>query len=754
MINYEKVAEKIFAIIKGHGHTLSMYKEDGMDTTDAAEARRFFVQKPNYMVTLDDETDTIKINKNSNLSLDDLESLMKQMKNLARANMLNTQVKVFGKEITPKDFAYQAKKYRNKEMGGITEATYTTEGWRVHIPANIYDGKYYDFRTVPVVITKSLAPTEQDAIDYINSNKEAILAKLDKKRMTVGSRSIRYVGKPVEKNVFFKDSYHVRPVVLGHSADQLPNSAISEASLSRMSGSTKTSYQTLESVKMVVRHRKPVAEEVRGSRSRQISAIFLEQAGERFRFPHNCLPCARAMARHMYEGGTMRDTIGEYIVESSGNMLKLKEFIRYTRTNKLINEASEDIIATVKENIATISNEFKRLTGAKSYTKMSEAIAAREASVLEENDTDDLKDMFTVRKFDEKFGDTLPLVNRLMNEKTAWRNALIEASSQTVWMDAKEALAEIDIVEFDSPVQQIGYKIQKVANRMVETGELQSFVGRVAGKLIEGEVISEFEKTIVRNVMENAKAKEEDECIDEEKEDTLEGIANQYELKMKMIEHEDVFVESPGLHGYIAHFKGAKEEIHANSLYSARQQALAKFTPNKRDIGLLSVNLADTDGPCAAQFEDSLAEEPGDFDHGYNYEGMGNKDFDDNDREFTIGDKFTYVPGGFVVEVYDILRGGAYIELQDDDGQIITVTPQELKDEDYKPMDSGRWMDPAGGMHDADEEDPAAMYEGGKDSTESFTDECPECEGYGELGVGGDDKGLWKCTKCDGDGYI
>lgn len=51
-----------------------------------------------------------------------------------------------------------------------------------------------------------------------------------------------------------------------------------------------------------------------------------------------------------------------------------------------------------------------------------------------------------------------------------------------------------------------------------------------------------------------------------------------------------------------------------------------------------------------------------------------------------IGDKFVYVPGGFVVEVYDILRGGAYIELKDDIGQIITVTPDELDGNDYRKL--------------------------------------------------------------------
>jgi hypothetical protein len=447
MINYEKVGEKLFSIIKGHGHNLNMFSEEGMETTDAAEARRFFVNKPNYMITLDTENNKIKFNKNSNVELSDIESVLKQVKNLASANMLKNEVQAFGKEITPKDFAYQAKKYK-----------------------------------------------------------------------------------------------------------ETPMKEIQEASLSRMSGSKKTSYQTLESVRMIVRHRKPVSEEVRGSRSRQISAIFLEQAGERFRFPHNCLPCARAMARHMYEGGNMRDTVGEYIVEASSNLLKLNEFIRYARTNKLINEANDDIIKTVRENITTIRGEFKKLTGATSYATMSEAIAAREATVIEENDTTELQNMFTVRKFDEKITDILPLVKRLMDNKQTWRNALVEASEQEISITEKTNVSEEDVFEFDSPVQQMGYKVKGIAERMVDESDLSSFVSKVAGKLIEGEEINAFEQKIVSNVLGNAVIKEEDEELCEDcglvhedckctPSDVIDIIADSYELKMKMIEHEDIFEE-------------------------------------------------------------------------------------------------------------------------------------------------------------------------------------------------------------------
>jgi len=729
MINYERVAEKIFSIIKGHGHTLSMYKEDGMDTTDAAEARRFFVAKPNYMITLDEQTNTIKVNKNSNLKLEDFESIMKQMKNLARENMLNTQVKVFGKEITPKDFAYQAKKFKDNTM-----ESYNTSDWLVRI----YNGEV-EIDKFPIQNR-----TEQQA------SKEA--------------------------------THEVEREYPGSDWTLTPMHGISEASLSRMSGSKKTSYQTLESVKMIVRHRKAVDEDVRGSRSRQIKAIFLEQAGERFRFPHNCLPCARAMARHMYEGGNMQDTIGEYIIESSANLIKLNEFVRYARTNKLMNEANEDVVKTVRENIATIRNEFKGLTGAKSYARVSEAISAREASVLEEDDTTDLQDMFTVRKFDEKISGTLPLVRRLMNEKQIWRDALVEASQQTIYMTAKEELAEEDIMEFDSPVQQVGYKIGKIAKRMVESGDLSNFVSKVAGKLIEGEKISDFEKTIVRNVMENAKITEEckhcghddcdghcDEAYDEPT-DTVESIGDQFELKMKMIEHEEIFTEGEERPYVCHHNKKGEHECNADSSYGAAKKAAeawglnstagvsATLTDVKQSTQFVgedgsekcircrkgTMHLGDTMMGPAKQcdrcgYQQQINEEEFDDHHAGEIEagahsGMPSADLDDCD---TCGG------WGFVSST-----GKSWRDTEPSDPD--TIPCPDCRDENYEPIeDDGQpseydeWQD----FHGGDDWDHGQYDESIAEALADESDECKRCFGLGRAPSGGKD-----CDVCKGTG--
>ncbi len=83
----------------------------------------------------------------------------------------------------------------------------------VSIPANVYTGKYYDYQYIQYVVYKGMGgvETEQDAIEWVNNNQDKVLDELDRRRTRSGMRSVRAVGKPASKNVFFKDKYRVRP---------------------------------------------------------------------------------------------------------------------------------------------------------------------------------------------------------------------------------------------------------------------------------------------------------------------------------------------------------------------------------------------------------------------------------------------------------------------------------------------------------------------------------------------------------------
>lgn len=76
-----------------------------------------------------------------------------------------------------------------------------------HIPANVYAGKYYDYRAtlVPVV-----AKCKEDVPAIINNSKLAVIHYLASRKDIYGKYQIPF--KNPEKNVFFKDDYTVTPV--------------------------------------------------------------------------------------------------------------------------------------------------------------------------------------------------------------------------------------------------------------------------------------------------------------------------------------------------------------------------------------------------------------------------------------------------------------------------------------------------------------------------------------------------------------
>lgn len=148
-----------------------------------------------------------------------------------------------------------------------------------------------------------------------------------------------------------------------------------EASLGRMTGSSKTSYQPLESVKVVVRHKKAVNEEIRGARSRNIHSIFVQRGDERFKMAENNLQMARAMARHLYNGGEVHDKIGETITNMAVDYRQLREFVSYVQRNKVINENNQEIFELAVDRVKEIRETFKRLTGAKSYVIAVESLS-------------------------------------------------------------------------------------------------------------------------------------------------------------------------------------------------------------------------------------------------------------------------------------------------------------------------------------------------------------------------------------------
>ena len=188
-------------------------------------------------------------------------------------------------------------------------------------------------------------------------------------------------------------------------------------------GSSKSSYQQLENAKLIIKHNKPVNEESRGSRSRNISAIYIESAnGERYKMETNNLAGGRAMLRHVKEGGTPYDDFGRHISEQCIELKKLKEFKKYSFRNGLVNEDTTDIVEAVSNRINSLRESINKLKGCKCYNETKEKFESKEFKI-NETDRNKLRNQFTVRTFDETLDEALPYVNALVKEMKAIKEA-------------------------------------------------------------------------------------------------------------------------------------------------------------------------------------------------------------------------------------------------------------------------------------------------------------------------------------------
>ena len=152
-----------------------------------------------------------------------------------------------------------------------------------------------------------------------------------------------------------------------------PIKKISESKdISKVYGTTKSSFQRVGGSKMIIRHSDPIDESKQGSRWRKIHAVFVEtKEGERFKYPHGHIAGARAFARHLSEGGRPQDAIGRGIMRMSEDYMDLK------RAKKLLARSGKhDDAANVRDAMHRINHDLKRTSGPRGYKSAKDMITS------------------------------------------------------------------------------------------------------------------------------------------------------------------------------------------------------------------------------------------------------------------------------------------------------------------------------------------------------------------------------------------
>ena len=253
----------------------------------------------------------------------------------------------------------------------------------------------------------------------------------------------------------------------------------------KMYGSIKSSYQDLgETAKIIVRHKRPVDEDVRGSRSRHISKIFIENTdGERMLLPFKNLLGARAAARHISEGGQLHDDIGTHITNTVGQMAQLKNFVNYSKRNKLVNENTVDIVESVRDAYNNIRQDLTRMTSRRGYSNFAESFEPVETT-LSEDDLDEMKDQFTVKKHDDNVFESLPLINSIY--KTAMENKANKLGQIREFIESGDLVLESSL---DSDMLARSIKHENVK------GLVQAALEDISTRIVDNDIIKEFAQT-------------------------------------------------------------------------------------------------------------------------------------------------------------------------------------------------------------------------------------------------------------------
>ena len=184
-----------------------------------------------------------------------------------------------------------------------------------------------------------------------------------------------------------------------------------------LTGTARRSYENLDKTRLIIRHSGKVDEEIPGSRSRHIDSLYIEnEDGERFKYPVTHLAGARAMQRHVANGGRPHDDFGQHIIETSQDIAKLNSFSRYVAHKDQLNDNAGDIIEQTKLSLENLRSYVKNLSKQSHYEETVKSFKTAEDRVLDDETRNTYREKFTLKSLDDRVEEALPLIHRIMSE--------------------------------------------------------------------------------------------------------------------------------------------------------------------------------------------------------------------------------------------------------------------------------------------------------------------------------------------------
>ena len=227
---------------------------------------------------------------------------------------------------------------------------------------------------------------------------------------------------------------------------------------SKQYGTSRSSYELYDNVKIIARHSKPIVDEtLPGARSRNIQAFYIENSlGERFRLPEGTtFNGARAYARHVKNSGAIHDDFGQHITKIIKEMSSLKLFVRNMRGRTFEDIETSQMVESAIDHYGKLHRDLFTIRGQRGYEQYK---SLWQPEVIDEDqfDIDELRERFVRRVFDDRLMDALPVVRRaymqrknaVSDEFESWANGIIENIGNTIDdQNKKHASLKLDVEE-------------------------------------------------------------------------------------------------------------------------------------------------------------------------------------------------------------------------------------------------------------------------------------------------------------------
>lgn len=246
---------------------------------------------------------------------------------------------------------------------------------------------------------------------------------------------------------------------------------------------TSTSDSTPSTVKMFIRHSKPLDEN--DQRFRHVDKIFVEnQLGERFVLSTKKPSEGYVFARLIAEGGNPYDERGKHIADMCEDIKQLGGFLRATRNNQF-NESINLVIREAASRYLELRETIKKIRSSRGFRNYFENWTP--TLMEEESDKPIVAELFTQQRLDPRIESAIPTLNKLKIS-----NSVIE---EVDYDDDDEILDE------DLTPTQSG-DVDSLADLLSDESE-ELFLGPDATNAI-GQIKDYIEDDILFNRLENA----------------------------------------------------------------------------------------------------------------------------------------------------------------------------------------------------------------------------------------------------------